>query len=197
MAAQLRPNRLDVTDRFPMLGFTIRTDSPPRVAEAPGAEVALHHELVDAVRAEGDEDPAEEAGPEGVRLGRVEREVEGAELAGGAGVGEGAGEAARQLRDQEGEGEDRAAEVDPELDELGPDDRLHAADHGVEDHHRAHAGDRPGDREAGHLREHQRGEEEADAVGEGAGDDEEERRGALGRPAEAAGRWLSFFSTDR
>ena len=25
--------RLDVTDRFPMLGFTIRTDSPPRVAE--------------------------------------------------------------------------------------------------------------------------------------------------------------------
>ncbi|WP_157082802.1 hypothetical protein, partial [Sphingomonas asaccharolytica] len=33
MAAQLRPNRLDVTDRFPMLGFTIRTDSPPRVAE--------------------------------------------------------------------------------------------------------------------------------------------------------------------
>jgi N-acetyl-anhydromuramyl-L-alanine amidase AmpD len=33
MAAQIRPNRLDVTDRFPMLGFTIRTDSPPRVAE--------------------------------------------------------------------------------------------------------------------------------------------------------------------
>ena len=33
MAAQLRPNRLDVTDRFPMLGFTIRTDNPPRVAE--------------------------------------------------------------------------------------------------------------------------------------------------------------------
>lgn len=33
MAAQLRPNRLDVTDRFPMLGFTIRTDSPPCVAE--------------------------------------------------------------------------------------------------------------------------------------------------------------------
>jgi N-acetyl-anhydromuramyl-L-alanine amidase AmpD len=33
MAAQIRPNRLDVTDRYPMLGFTIRTDSPPRVAE--------------------------------------------------------------------------------------------------------------------------------------------------------------------
>lgn len=33
MAAQLRPTRLDVTDRFPMLGFTIRTSNPPRVAE--------------------------------------------------------------------------------------------------------------------------------------------------------------------
>jgi N-acetyl-anhydromuramyl-L-alanine amidase AmpD len=33
MVAQLRPTRLDVTDRYPMLGFTIRTDSPPRVAE--------------------------------------------------------------------------------------------------------------------------------------------------------------------
>src|SRR4051812_10133195 len=33
MAAQIRPNRLDVTDRFPVLGFTIGTDSPPRVAE--------------------------------------------------------------------------------------------------------------------------------------------------------------------
>ena len=33
MAAQIRPNRLDVSDRFPMLSFTIRTDSPPRVAE--------------------------------------------------------------------------------------------------------------------------------------------------------------------
>jgi N-acetyl-anhydromuramyl-L-alanine amidase AmpD len=33
MVAQLRPTRLDVTDRFPMLGFTIRTDNPPRAAE--------------------------------------------------------------------------------------------------------------------------------------------------------------------
>ncbi len=33
MAAQIRPNRLDVTDRFPMLSFTIRTDAPPRAAE--------------------------------------------------------------------------------------------------------------------------------------------------------------------
>lgn len=33
MAAQIRPHRLDVTDRFPMLSFTIRADGPPRVAE--------------------------------------------------------------------------------------------------------------------------------------------------------------------
>ena len=33
MASQLRPTRLAVTDRFPMLGFTIKTDSAPRVAE--------------------------------------------------------------------------------------------------------------------------------------------------------------------
>lgn len=33
MPAQLRPNRQDVTDRFPILGFTLRTDTPPRFAE--------------------------------------------------------------------------------------------------------------------------------------------------------------------
>jgi N-acetyl-anhydromuramyl-L-alanine amidase AmpD len=31
--AQIRPNRLEVTDRFPMLGFTIRTDGTPQRAE--------------------------------------------------------------------------------------------------------------------------------------------------------------------
>ncbi|KRD41348.1 hypothetical protein ASE38_17225 [Cellulomonas sp. Root930] len=33
MAAQMRPHRLDVTDRYPMVAFTIRTDDPPRLAE--------------------------------------------------------------------------------------------------------------------------------------------------------------------
>ena len=33
MPAQIRPNRLDVNDRFPMLGFTIRTHGEPRRAE--------------------------------------------------------------------------------------------------------------------------------------------------------------------
>ena len=33
MPAQIRPNRLEVNDRFPMLGFTIRTHGEPRLAE--------------------------------------------------------------------------------------------------------------------------------------------------------------------
>lgn len=33
MPAQIRPNRLEVTDRFPMLGFTIRTNGSPQRAE--------------------------------------------------------------------------------------------------------------------------------------------------------------------
>jgi V8-like Glu-specific endopeptidase/cell wall-associated NlpC family hydrolase len=33
MPAQIRPNRLEVSDRFPMLGFTIRTDGSPVRAE--------------------------------------------------------------------------------------------------------------------------------------------------------------------
>ena len=33
MRAQIRANRLDVTDRFPMLGYTIRTDGTPQRAE--------------------------------------------------------------------------------------------------------------------------------------------------------------------
>jgi len=33
MTAQIRPNRLEVNDRFPMIGFTIRSDSAPTRAE--------------------------------------------------------------------------------------------------------------------------------------------------------------------
>ena len=42
MASQLRPTRLAVTDRFPMLGFAIRTDSAPRVAEIVIATDPVH-----------------------------------------------------------------------------------------------------------------------------------------------------------
>src|SRR5438309_11964646 len=33
MPAMIRPNRLEVNDRFPMLGFTIRSHGEPRQAE--------------------------------------------------------------------------------------------------------------------------------------------------------------------
>lgn len=42
MVAQIRPNRLEVNDRFPMLGFTIRTDGMPQRAEvAVATDIAL------------------------------------------------------------------------------------------------------------------------------------------------------------
>ncbi|MBN3760734.1 papain-like cysteine protease family protein [Burkholderia sp. Ac-20365] len=42
MPVQIRPTRLEVSDRFPMLGFSIRTDGPPqRVEVAIGAEPGL------------------------------------------------------------------------------------------------------------------------------------------------------------
>ena len=33
MSAQIRPNRMEVTDRFPMLGFAVRADEPNVNAE--------------------------------------------------------------------------------------------------------------------------------------------------------------------
>ena len=33
MKAQIRPNRLDISDRFPLASFTIHTDGTPRQAE--------------------------------------------------------------------------------------------------------------------------------------------------------------------
>ena len=33
MTAQIRPNRLEVSDRFPMLGFSVRVDEPNVEAE--------------------------------------------------------------------------------------------------------------------------------------------------------------------
>ena len=54
-----------------------------RVPQLAGAQIALDHHLVDAVRAEGDEGAADQTGPERVRLAPVEAQVEDPELVGG------------------------------------------------------------------------------------------------------------------
>ena len=53
MAAQIRPTRLEVTDRFPMLGFTIRTDSrraSPKMVIATDPELFTQQEKRTASR---------------------------------------------------------------------------------------------------------------------------------------------------
>src|SRR5262245_5829140 len=54
MPGQIRPNRLEVSDRFPMLGFTIRTDEAPARAEiAIAADPALFRADQQANRTRG------------------------------------------------------------------------------------------------------------------------------------------------
>ena len=95
-------------------------------------------------------------------------------------------ESSRQPVEQQPEREQRAAEVDRELHEVGPQHRAHAADVGVDDGGHADEHDRPRQRDPGHLLQHDGGEEQAQAVRQRAGDDEQRGGDPLCIAAEAA-----------
>ena len=96
-------------------------------------QIALHLALVAAEVAEHQEQPAQQAGPEGVRLVEVEREVDGLQPAGGAGDVQHRLQphVVRQAEDQRGDRRGHPDHDDDHLLDVGPGDRLHAAEHRV------------------------------------------------------------------
>ena len=137
------------------------------------------------MRAERDEDAADEAGEQGVRLARIERKVEDAELARRRRAVEDAAEATGCARDQDPERGERARDVDDELRGVGPEHGSQAAVPGVENGR--DACHRHGDRERPprHLLHHDRGEVEPQPVGQRPGRDEQHRSRLLHHAAEA------------
>ncbi len=105
-----------------------------------------------------------------------------------------AAEAALDGRREDDRRRERARDVDAELHDLDPDDRLHPAEVGEDDHHCAEqddGGDGHGRRVRLRLerrvdgREHEGRQQQPDAVRDVAHDDEERRRQHLDAPAEA------------
>ena len=102
-----------------------------RLALIAGGQQALHDELVSAVAGGGEEGPADHPGPEGVGSRQREREIEDPELvhAGGE-VMDGGPSAGHEVQDRE-HADQRAADVDGGLHDVGPDDRGQPALEGV------------------------------------------------------------------
>ena len=164
-----------------------------RGAGAVGAQIPLHQVLIRAVRRHRQETAADDTGPEGEGEAEARREVEDAELMVRFAEGHRRGEPAGDVAHEDDRGRGRADDVDPELHDLDPDDRLHPAVEREDDHDDADADDAEGHdrfrRDASDAAvdrgEDEGGEEEAHAVGDGAHGDEEGRGQRAHPPAEA------------
>ena len=103
------------------------------LAQVAGGEHALHHELVGAVRGHGQEGSAEKAGPEGVRLGEIEGEVEHVELGLLLAYGHDVWPMAGSLVADRPESDQGSGDVQGHLDDVGPDHGGHASLESVEE----------------------------------------------------------------
>ena len=94
--------------------------------------------------------------------------------------------AARNLLQEPEKDEQRTADVDEHLDDVGPDDRRDPAADGVDDHRGAEHDHRPRHRHLRDHRDHERRRKQPDAVGKCARHHEDHRGNVLHRGTEAA-----------
>ena len=159
---------------------------PLRVPESAAGEEPLDDELVGPVARHREEAAADDAGPERVGLGRVEREVEEMDRLPRRRVpGPCAGEPSRDSREENRKGHHRARQVDDDLDQVDPDDGLEPSQVRVEGRRRGESDDRDPDRNAGHQGDRDGRDGEADARRHHARHHEDERREAPRADAEA------------
>jgi len=142
-------------------------------------EKALDDNLIGAVGGHGEKGAADEPGPEGVPGGPVEGEIEELEFVSGGGCNLGdfapsAGNAVQQYEESDG----AAGQVNHELCDVGPDDGAHAAFEGVQNGQGDYENDGEFFRGAKDDADDQGDGGDADAFGNGAGD--EERAGGDG-----------------
>ena len=131
------------------------------LARGGGGQVALHDGLVGHGGVAAGEDAADDGDPDGG--GReVPGPIEGVKLISFDGGGEGRAESTVDVHDDEDEGEYGSKDEHDGLDYVGPNDRLDAAEDGVERGEQAHREDAEGDVHAGGGREGDRGQVEDD-----------------------------------
>ena len=140
------------------------------------AEHALRVELVRAERGDILERHGQQADPQGELDIRIGRQIEQTQLAGLAGLRDEGGEASVDPGHEKNERQQPAADEDEELDDIGPNDRGHAAHQSPPDGEHADDDDAPLEGEAGDRPQNQRGDEQAHALSEDR-TDEEQRRG--------------------
>ena len=107
------------------------------------------------------------------------------ELAVGAGGLDEFGPASRQLVDEDRYGHQSTEDVDAELNDVGPDDRLHSAQERVDHRDRCHDRDGGFGRPTCQVLEHGRGEKQTESIAQGSGEKKEERSGGSSRSPKA------------
>ena len=93
----------------------------PAVAQVPARQQALDEQLVGTMRCHRQERAADEAGPERERQARIPRPRHDLQLAGARRVRDDRRPAARDEVNKHVAGQERSADVDHELHEVGPD----------------------------------------------------------------------------
>ncbi len=156
------------------------------LAQVAGGEHALDHELVGAVRGHREEGAAEDAGPEGVALRQVQGEVEHVELAQRRGNGDDVGPVAGGSVTDGPQGDECAGDVEGHLDDVGPDDGGHTAFECVKKREGGDDGDGQGVSGAYRDGDDDGDGEDSNALGGGAGAEEEPSGDLVQDGAEAA-----------
>ncbi len=112
-----------------------------RTTRAIRAEITLNKILIRPMRAHRQKAAADKPGPESERLGKIEREIEQAELPVLAAHSHRRAQAALCGIDDHDRCRDCADDIDTELDDFDPDDGFHSAEVGEDDHHDANQDD--------------------------------------------------------
>ena len=153
----------------------VEHEAEPALAQRGAADVALHLRLIGAEVGERQEESAEQAGPESVALGGIERKIHGLELAQGAGEvgGPGESEPVGQPHQHDDKRRGHAGEDDRHLPFLREAHGDTAAGDGVDYHQQTGADDGEIEPPAEHRGYDDGGRIDGDTRGETALDEEE------------------------
>jgi len=158
---------------------------PRRLPRSPRAQIPLHHQLIRPVRRRRQKRPTDHARPKRVAAAQIEREVEQSELVQRRARRHDLVPAAGNPAQQNQPRQNRAGQIHPQLNRVGPDHRRHPAQIRVGNRHRRNQQNRNRVGPARERHQHQRRQKQPDAVGDRARGQKQRCCGAFDASAEA------------
>lgn len=165
---------------------TAQPQGQARLFPAAGGKISLDHQLIGAVRPQGEENAADQARPEGIGPGGIEGEIEQPELVVFSTEAAKLRPPARQLVENHRRRQYGADHVNHELNAVVPDDRFHAARESIDDRGDSNHDNADGQVQAHDFLKNERGQIQTQPVGQISGDEKQQRGRLLRCPAEPA-----------